>query len=238
MRLVIQGLVKTMHDAGRRFTLVVPRFSMAVGETVALVGPSGSGKTTLLELLGLVSEPSRVTAFRLEGDGEAVDIAALWQRRRRAALARLRSRRFGFVLQAGGLFPFLSANANASLPLHLFGAPDPVHLATLMARVGLEDVAALRPAKLSIGQRQRVAIVRALVHRPAFVIADEPTSALDPDTADSVLSLLLDTAAEQKTGVILSSHNIGLIERHNLRRIELARWSGEADHYVSALGAA
>lgn len=237
MRLVIEGLKKSLRDGTRRFTLSVPALSVATGEAVALIGPSGSGKTTLLEILGLLAAPGTATRFALE-DGATTDLAALWARGDRVALARLRARRFGFVLQTGGLFGFLDARANAALSPDLLDAPDPARVATLLDRLGLGEVAGLRPAKLSIGQRQRVAIVRALAHRPAFVIADEPTSALDPASADAVLALLLELAAEQDTGVILSSHNLDLIDRHGLRRATIARQAAEPGHYVSALEAA
>ena len=237
MRLIIDGLEKSLRDGARRFTLSVPSLVVETGQAVALIGPSGSGKTTLLEILGLLGDPGRAARFSLE-DGSAIDLAALWARRDRAGLARLRARRFGFVLQTGGLFGFLDAQANAALSPDLLNAPDPGRVAVLFERLGLGEVGALKPAKLSIGQRQRVAIVRALAHRPAFVIADEPTSALDPASADAVLALLLELAAEQNTGVILSSHNLDLIDRHGLRRATLVRQTAEPGHYVSALEAA
>lgn len=238
MRLVVEGLTKSLSDGARRFSLSVPSFSVATGETVALIGPSGSGKTTLLEILGLLSEPGQIARFTLEDASGAIDLSGLWAGSYRAALAQLRARRFGFVLQTGGLFGFLDAQANAGLSPWLLGAPDPDRVNALMARLELDEVAALRPAQLSIGQRQRVAIVRALAHRPAFVIADEPTSALDPISADTVLALLLELAAEQETAVILSSHNHELVTRHGLRRAVIARRAAEPGHYVSALESA
>ena len=238
MRLVVDRLEKTVSDGARRFTLAVPRLEVATGETVALVGPSGSGKTTLLEILGLVADPGRVARFQLEDEAGGLDLAALWARQDRRALAALRARRFGFVLQTGGLFGFLDARANAALSPDLLAAPAAGRVAALMARLDLTEVAALRPAQLSIGQRQRVAIVRALAHRPAFVIADEPTSALDPASADAVLALFLELAAEQETAVILSSHNHDLIARHGVRRAVIARQPAPDGHYVGALEAA
>lgn len=235
MRLTIEGLEKTLCDGGRRFTLVVPRFSVATGEAVALTGPSGSGKTTLLEILGLVSAPGIVGRFTLKDDDEERDLAALWTLADRAGLAALRARRLGFVLQTGGLFPFLDAVGNASLCQTLLNAPDHARVANLMERLDLTPVAKMHPARLSIGQRQRIAIVRALAHRPAFVIGDEPTSALDPSAADTVLALLLELASEQQTGVILSSHNHDLVARHGLRRAAITPQGGGAGHYVGRL---
>jgi putative ABC transport system ATP-binding protein len=238
VRLVLEGLTHALADGARRFTLTASAFSVAAGEAVALVGPSGSGKTTLLEILGLVARPGETRRFALrDGDG-AVDLAALWARGDRAALARLRARRFGFVLQTGGLFGFLDARANAALAPDLLGAPDPARVAALMDRLGLSDVAGLRPARLSIGQRQRVAVARALAHGPSVVIADEPTSALDPASADDVLALLLDTAAETGAAVILSSHNLDLIARHGLRVARIAPRPASPGDYASALEAA
>jgi putative ABC transport system ATP-binding protein len=235
MRLEIEGLEKTLSDGSRRFTLRIEDFVIETGEAVALTGPSGSGKTTLLEILGLVAQPGTVARFELHGEGGHVDLAGRWARRDRKGLAQLRARLFGFVLQTGGLFGFLDARANGALCPGLLGESDDGLVAALMARLGLAEVAGLRPAQLSIGQRQRVAIVRALAHRPAFVIADEPTSALDPASADTVLALLLELAAEQETAVILSSHNIELIERHGLRRAAIVREPAEPGHYVGAL---
>ena len=104
-----------------------------------------------------------------------------------------------------------------------------------MARLGIADIAALRPGALSIGQRQRAAIARALAHRPAFVIADEPTAALDPETADAVLALLLETARAEGAGLILSSHDIPRMERFGIARRALVPGRHGAGEAVSRL---
>ncbi|WP_109467343.1 ABC transporter ATP-binding protein [Albibacillus kandeliae] len=212
-----------LADGDRTFRLEVEALRLEPGQMLALTGSSGSGKTLLLELLGLLRAPGQGTRFRWLGETGEVDLAALWSRGpRNAELSRLRGRLFGFVPQTGGLMPFLSVAENIALPQRVNGAPDPGRVEHLMERLGLSDIARLRPDALSIGQRQRTAIARALSHRPPFVIADEPTAALDPETSDRVLDLLLDAARAEGSGVILSSHDIDRIERFAIPRVALS----------------
>lgn len=144
---------------------------IASGTTVALLGASGSGKTTLLKLINRLLEPS---AGRIVIDGE--DSAALDP-------VQLR-RRIGYVVQDAGLFPHLTAAANAEIVPHLLGWPAPRRQARrreLFALLGLDDALAGRyPAQLSGGQRQRVGLARALAADPAVLLMDEPFGALDP----------------------------------------------------------
>ena len=208
-----------LRDGDRAFRLAVDGLTLDPGQAVALTGASGSGKTLLLELLGLLRAPGQGTAYRA-GD---TDLAALWSHGpRAAALAQGRGRHFGFVPQTGGLMPFLTVTENVALPQQVCNRNDPARVTSLVQRLGLSDVAQLRPGALSIGQRQRTAIARTLAHRPPFVIADEPTAALDPDSADGVLELLLETARQDGTGVILSSHDIARMDRFAIPRRALA----------------
>ena len=212
MRLVLRDVTRTLRGAARVFELRIPRFEVAQGEVVALVGESGSGKTAMLEILALAADPDPGGIFTLEAP-RPVDIAALWRRRRLDALAATRATRLGFVAQAGGLLPFLTARANATLAQQVAGRVDPGRIARLAGRLGVSAVLDELPARLSLGQRQRTAIMRALAHRPDFVIADEPTSALDPRTAEEVMELFLSAAAEEGAGVILASHNVALMRK-------------------------
>lgn len=216
------GLV-SLGDGARVFRLEVKHLDLEPGQAVALTGASGSGKTLVLELLGLLRAPGPGTGYDWhDGKGGLHDLAALWARGPRSgALARMRGALFGFVPQTGGLMPFLNVAENIALPQRVNGCVDAGWVSDLIARLGLEDVAALLPGALSIGQRQRSAIARALAHRPPFVIADEPTAALDPDSADKVLELLLEVAADQGTGVILSSHDVARIDRFGIKRLAL-----------------
>lgn len=221
--LIIAGASVRLSDGDRRFALVVDDLEVPPGRAVALTGTSGAGKTLLLEMLGLLRRPGEGTLFDWVRGDESTDLAALWAGGARGAdLARMRGRLFGFVPQSGGLMPFLSVTENVALPQRVTGRMDAAWCAALIDRLGLGEVAELRPGALSIGQRQRTAIARALAHRPPFVIADEPTAALDPETADAVLGLFLETAAQEGCGVILSSHDHDRIGRFGIPRLHLS----------------
>ena len=210
----IEGGQIALADGDRRFLLTIDQLHLSPGRAVALTGASGSGKTLVLELLGLLRPPGVGTRYGWQGTGpgDYTDLAALWQGGVRSKpLAETRGRLFGFVPQSGGLMPFLSVAENIALPQKLTKREDAAWCAALIDRLGLTEVAELMPGPLSIGQRQRTAIARALAHRPPFVIADEPTAALDPVSADRVLALLLETATDQGCGVILSSHDLDRI---------------------------
>ena len=172
--------------------------SIAAGEFVAVMGPSGSGKSTLLHLLGGLDRPDK-GEVSIEGE----PIADLNDE----ALARLRRRRIGFVLQFFNLFPLLSALENVAFPLLLDRRRDALALASdALARVGLAERSAHRPGALSGGEQQRVAVARALVTRPAVVLADEPTGSLDTLAGEDVLRLLR-AAADDGNAVLLITHD-------------------------------
>ncbi len=222
---------RTLEGSARVFELNVPRFHVAREEVVALIGESGSGKTAMLELLALAARPDSGGTFVLEAP-EVVDVAGLWRRRELGALADVRGRHLGFVAQTGGLLGFLTVRANAALAQEVAGRRDSGRIDRLAGLLGLAGMLDERPARLSIGQRQRAAILRALAHCPDFVIADEPTSALDPGTAGEVIDLFIRTASGEGAGVILSTHNLALMTRSDVEIVEVrpdlesgaARW--------------
>jgi putative ABC transport system ATP-binding protein len=203
------------------FRLEVPALSVRRGECVAVTGPSGCGKSTLLDLLGLVLKPDRCAAFELTTrDGESLDIARMWENGNRNSLAETRARHIGYVLQTGGLLPFLPAADNIRLSRALLGLDDSDRLIERLAEaLKIGHVLAKKPQALSIGERQRVAIARALAHRPAFLLADEPTAALDPGQALQVMKLLLALVQHFRITAIIVSHDWDLVHALGLRQI-------------------
>ncbi len=178
--------ITKVHHVGEQEVPALRGVSLTVrqGELVAVTGASGSGKTTLLSVLGCLDRPT-TGSYRLEGQ----EVAALPE----AARARLRGRRIGVVFQAYNLLPQSTAFENVELPLVYAGTSArlrrPLVLEAL-AQVGLAARAGHRPAQLSGGEQQRVGIARALVVRPAVLLADEPTGNLDTRSAADVLDII------------------------------------------------
>ncbi|MGW2374063.1 MULTISPECIES: ABC transporter ATP-binding protein [Kitasatospora] len=174
--------------------------SVQAGEVLAVMGPSGSGKSTLLHCLAGILVPD---AGEVLFDGQRVDRMGEAQR------SALRRDRFGFVFQFGQLVPELTAEENVALPLLLNGVRRGSALAQArpwFARLGLDGLERRRSGELSGGQAQRVALARGLVARPQVLFADEPTGALDSLTGEQVMELMVTSAREQGTTVILVTH--------------------------------
>ena len=176
-------------------------FSVKIGETVALLGASGSGKTTLLNLISGIDSPD---SGNVSLDG--IDVHALVEPERTL----LRRRRIGFVFQFFNLIQTLTVGENIALPLELLGDDNPAaqqRVADLMEDVGLGGLEHRFPETLSGGEQQRAAIARAMVHRPALLLADEPTGNLDEDTAGRIIELLTGLARRQGTTMLLVTHS-------------------------------
>jgi len=176
-------------------------FAISEGERVAIMGPSGSGKSTLLNLICGLDDPSSGSIFF---DGN--DLASLNDDKR----TRLRREKIGMIFQTFNLLPTLTGIENVALPLRLKG----VALRTanekavaMLERVGLSGRKEHRPDEMSGGERQRVAITRALIFDPPVLLADEPTGNLDSHTGDEVLHLLDDLHGEFDTTIILVTHD-------------------------------
>jgi len=177
------------------------------GEVALIIGPSGSGKTTLLMIAGAMLSPTQ-GEVRLEG----TPLASL----RNSGLARLRLRRIGFVFQSFNLFPALSALENVALPGSLASMSRRKRnqrAALLLERLGLGKRLSHRPAELSAGEKQRVAMARALMNDPPLLLADEPTANLDSVSGRQILQLFREIASEEGRGVLVVTHDARLIER-------------------------
>ncbi len=205
----IDGLRKSYATPEGTLQAVIdlPAFSLAEREQVALHGRSGCGKTTLLHLIAGILRPDAGRIF--VADAEMTG-------RREGERDRLRGRLVGYVFQSFNLLAAYSALENVLLAMHFGAGEDEDRAKHLLERVGLADRMHYRPAQLSLGQRQRVAVARALANRPALVLADEPTGNLDPANAASALALLRETAAEVGAALLLVSHDqdvLGAFER-------------------------
>ncbi len=209
---LLEGLTKTRTQSESVFELRVSRFSVRPGQVVAVTGESGCGKSTLLDILALVMGPTRVDRFELQNNGLQHDLARLWDNDEEATLSALRRDTFGYVLQTGGLLPFLNVRRNIILPGRIKGAPvSRNRLDTLAARLGLAGYLDRMPSSLSIGQRQRAAILRALAHSPRVVLADEPTAAVDKARARTIMDDMHALARDEGTAVVVVTHDTDLV---------------------------
>ena len=205
--IALRGLRFAYPDGA--FRLSVPALDVAAGERVAVVGPSGSGKTTLLNLVAGILVPAS-GSVRV---GEA-ELSALGDAARRA----FRIQKIGFVFQDFGLIDYLNARDNI---LHPYRITDALTLDAetrqraeeLAERAGIADKLGRRPRSLSQGEKQRVAICRALLIKPSLVLADEATGNLDPDTKGAILDLLFERAAAEKATVLAVTHDHDLLPR-------------------------
>lgn len=181
------------------------------GEIAAITGPSGSGKSSLLYCLaGVLPVGGGEVRFEGRALGDLSD----------SELSALRRDRFGFVFQYGELLPELTVEENAALPLRLAGQRKAQALAAageVLGRLGLQELRERRPSQVSGGQSQRVAVARALVHRPAVVFADEPTGSLDSVNAQAVLKEFLALARSQGAAVVLVTHDADVAARADTR---------------------
>jgi len=191
------------------FELVVPELSIGASERVAVIGPSGSGKTTLLHLVAGIATAE---SGSVRTDGTIV--SELDDGARRA----FRVRRLGLVFQEFELLDYLSVLDNVLLPYRIhpalrLDAAARERAAALLGRVGLAGKSARLTPRLSHGERQRVALCRALVTGPRLLLADEPTGSLDPENKDLVLDLLLEFAGESGATLLAVTHDHDLLGR-------------------------
>ena len=180
---------------------------LTAGENVAIVGPSGSGKSTLLHILGTLDTPSSGSVLF---DGEnpfTMD---------EQTLADFRNKNIGFIFQEHHLLPQLSVFENVLVPTLASGKPtaaDIERAEDLIERVGLTDRSHHRPAELSGGERERVAVARALINKPMLLLADEPTGNLDHENAPQIGELLLDIQRQEQMILVVVTHSQELSQK-------------------------
>lgn len=203
MLIDVKNLFKIYHEGEESEVRALDGVSLSVdrGEFLAIIGQSGSGKSTLMNILGCLDIPT-YGDYHLDG----VDVTELSDRQ----LAHIRNKQIGFIFQGFNLIPALNAWENVELPLIYQGVPaskraDRVEAA--LERVGLAERAGHKPTEMSGGQQQRVAVARALMSRPAVIVADEPTGNLDSHSTTEVMDLLRRAVDELGQSVIMVTHD-------------------------------
>ena len=204
MRVQLEG-VSHVYDASDESSAVQVldsvSLTIASGDFAVLMGASGSGKSTLLNLIGAVDRPSRGRIFLDEAETSALD---------EHGLTMLRRRSLGYIFQFFNLVPTLNVFENVAFPLSLSGVPRrelESRTVAVLERVGLIHRAKRFPNELSGGEMQRVAIGRAVVHRPRLILADEPTGNLDSKTGQSILELIRNIHQTDRPTIVLATHS-------------------------------
>jgi putative ABC transport system ATP-binding protein len=192
------------YRTGTSVAHAVDTVSLSVdrGSFVGLIGPSGSGKSSLMYLLSGLKRPTRGTVAFDGRDYREISTPGLMQ---------LRRQRYGFVFQQHFLINYLTALENVMVGAVRRNHEVVAYAQELLRRVGLGDKLRQRPYQLSIGERQRVAVARALVHRPAIVFADEPTASLDQATGREVIDLLVDYRRRAGGSVVVVTHDPAML---------------------------
>ena len=203
--LSVHDLTRTYDTAAGDLTVLRGvNLDVRPGEIVGLIGPSGSGKSSLLHAAGLLEHP---TSGEVKIDGEAV--GGLPERVR----THIRLARIGFVYQFHHLLPEFDARDNVALPLRIAGhglSAARERAEELLVALGLADRLTHQPSQMSGGERQRVAVARALANRPRLLLADEPTGNLDPATSQTVFEALHDLAKKSGVAALIATHNMEL----------------------------
>lgn len=204
-----EGLQRVYHQGGENLTVLHNvDIEIRAGEIVALVGPSGSGKSTLLQMVGLLDKPTsgRIFIAGHEATGRSDDDT-------RTALRR---KFLGFVYQFHYLLPEFTALENVVIPQMIAGKDKDEaeeKAVDLLTKLKLDHRLTHRPARLSGGEQQRVAMARALANDPKLLLADEPTGNLDPETSNGVFEMLTELVRSTGVGAMIATHNMELAER-------------------------
>jgi len=216
----LRNVVKERIVQNAGFRLHVPSIDIHAEENIALVGHSGCGKSTLMDILALVLHPDSADGFSISPvGGETDNLEDLWRRKKQNRLSLIRKQHIGYVLQSGGLLPYLTVRENIELPRKLLKLPKDDSIPTISKVLGIHRQLDKLPGLLSAGERQRVAFARALAHRPSILLADEPTAALDPITARKIMAVVMELIKGLKITLITASHDWAHVYKMDLRML-------------------
>lgn len=208
-------------DGGKVPILDVPSFEIDNGEQVVLIGPSGCGKTTLLHIIAGITKPD---------SGKVIIDGTELTKYSESTRDRIRANKIGYVFQTFNLLDGFSALENVLLGIS-FGAKrsTPERAKELLKRVGLGHRLGNKPHQLSVGEKQRVAVARAVANRPALLLADEPTANVDPRNQQQVVELIRETCREENISMLMVTHSMEVAQQFDrvVRLEELNRVVGE-----------
>jgi len=217
----LKNVVKQRIIENAGFRLCVPSLEIQAGENIALVGHSGCGKSTLLDMLALILCPDATDQFEISPvDARSDNIDILWQQKNQDRLAQVRRQHIGYVLQSGGLLPYLTVRENIELPRKLLNLADDDSISSISRVLGIHRQLDKLPGLLSAGEKQRAAFARALSHRPSILLADEPTAALDPITARKIMAVVMELIKGLKITLITASHDWAHVYKMELRILD------------------
>ncbi len=207
MALFLENVKKSYREPDGRMLRIldIPSFTVSRGEQMLLVGPSGCGKTTLLHVIAGISCPDR-GVIRIDG----IDVVRLSE----AARDRFRAAKIGYVFQTFNLLPAFTALENVLLGMTFArNRRDRKRAEELLERVGLQHRRSHKPAALSVGEQQRVAVARALANRPSLILADEPTANVDRANQQHIVDLIRTTCREEQVTLVMVTHAMEVAEQ-------------------------
>ena len=207
MSLVLKDVRKSYREPdGRPLPILnIAEFALQSGEQTALLGPSGGGKTTLLNVIAGITMPDS-GSVTIDG----IDITRLHE----VGRDRFRAQKIGFVFQTFNLLPAFTALENVLLGMSFSGRRvDRRRAEELLRKVGLAHRLAHRPARMSVGEQQRVAVARALANRPSLLLADEPTANVDVKNEQTILQLVCDACRENDVSLLMVTHSLEVAGR-------------------------
>ena len=231
--LTIHNLVISRPIDKSFFKVCLPELSVKAGQVVVIKGDSGCGKSTLLEMIGMILQPDEISQYHLIVDNQNYDIADVIQRNDVNELATIRAKYLGFMLQTGGLLPFLNIKDNILLSAKLLQKNiDATRFDYLIDKLNIGHLLNKYPKQLSIGERQRASFIRSIIHKPALLLADEPTSALDPYNANLLFDLIIEQAQQDNIAALIVTHDWQRIENKGLFTLSAKLSSTQSSEFL------